>query len=138
MTDKPNLIIQATYDEKLFNEIIKETTAATSKIDPSSKILFLDIDGVLNSDRFIDAHPKLPYTELIDKEAVSRVLSIIEKTGAKIVISSSWREQFINEPNGFNKMVEFFKKFGIEPIVGMTPKLRGKARHYEIEEWLQS
>ena len=55
------------------------------------KIIFLDIDGVLsprwwNSDKQSDN-----YGCLFDAKAVANFAKIIEKTGAEIVISSSWK-----------------------------------------------
>ena len=55
------------------------------------KVIFLDIDGVLsprwwNSDKQSDN-----YGCLFDAKAVANFAKIIEKTGAEIVISSSWK-----------------------------------------------
>lgn len=61
------------------------------------KIIFLDVDGVLNSDHFIaeylDEHPnENPISEdVLDKHAINRVYNIVTQTGALIVVSSSWR-----------------------------------------------
>lgn len=52
------------------------------------KILFLDVDGVLNSEHsYVD--PKSPYP--IDAYQVLLVDRIVQATGCKIVLSSSWR-----------------------------------------------
>lgn len=48
---------------------------------PHNKIIFLDIDGVINV---------APYDKFC-KERMGLLRHIIEQTGAKIVISSSWR-----------------------------------------------
>ena len=69
-----------------------------------NKFLFLDIDGVLNSDYFyslcasgdksllLDTPLLDNYTRgNIDKKAVERVLRICEETGSEIVLTSSWR-----------------------------------------------
>lgn len=60
------------------------------------KYLFLDIDGVLNHEQWYesqhnnpDAKP-FPYS-CFDPQCVTRVNEILEKTGAQLVISSSWR-----------------------------------------------
>lgn len=69
-----------------------------------NKFVFLDIDGVLNSEYFysltasgdrslvcesnlLDSYTK----ENIDRKAVERVLRICSETGAEIVLTSSWR-----------------------------------------------
>lgn len=130
------LIIQKEYDEKYF-DALKEEMSRTPKVDPNSKIIFLDVDGVLNSGEWIDKNPKLPSRERIDPAAVARVNNLIAKTGAKIVISSSWRTGFLGLANGFSFLTEFFGKFGITQIVGMTPSFLGKPRREEIIAWLK-
>ena len=62
------------------------------------KIIFLDIDGVLNHADFLydradraeageDIHPD----GAIDPECVEHLNAIIDTTGAKVVVSSTWR-----------------------------------------------
>ena len=60
------------------------------------KVLFLDIDGVLNNDKTFeevhDYYVKTGYHKVeIGLDMVERLFKIIEATGAKIVLSSSWR-----------------------------------------------
>jgi histidinol phosphatase-like enzyme len=54
------------------------------------KVIFLDIDGVLNSEEFL----KKNKNEAIDRNNVSILKKIIDKTGAFIVMSSAWRLWF--------------------------------------------
>lgn len=54
------------------------------------KVIFLDIDGVLNSEEFL----KNNQIEVIDRNNVSILKNIIHKTGAVIVMSSGWRLWF--------------------------------------------
>jgi len=62
-----------------------------------SKILFLDIDGVLNTERQHDRcvnegiAPIDGFGYAFDPEAVANLKRIVEHTGADIVISSSWK-----------------------------------------------
>lgn len=68
------------------------------------KLIFLDIDGVLNNDKFLKRLRGVSvdyYTDkvlygsmMIDKFAVRRLQQIVSATDARIVISSSWREVF--------------------------------------------
>jgi hypothetical protein len=51
------------------------------------KIIFLDIDGVLN----VMGLGRDQYGSLFHSEFVENLREIIEQTGAKIVISSTWR-----------------------------------------------
>ncbi|HUV84906.1 MAG TPA: HAD domain-containing protein [Methanosarcinales archaeon] len=57
------------------------------------KLLFLDIDGVLNHVHSYDQ---------LDHDCVVRLYDIIIQTGAKIVISSSWR---------WHKTIDVFKDY---------------------------
>ena len=56
------------------------------------KVVFLDIDGVLND----DTTPSRTKSRLIfvDREKLLRLKRIVAATGAKIVLSSTWRHKF--------------------------------------------
>lgn len=55
------------------------------------KVIFLDFDGVLNSDQTeVEASSIHPYLYL-DPQLVKRVQQICDQTGAVIVLSTSWR-----------------------------------------------
>jgi len=62
-----------------------------------SKVLFLDIDGVLNTERQHDrcVNEGIPSVDgfgyAFDPEAAINLKRIVEETGADIVISSSWK-----------------------------------------------
>lgn len=98
------------------------------------KVIFLDIDGVMNSSTTMTGSEKMWE---IHSVLVERLNRIIERTGAKLVLSSTWRL----DPD----WREVMKKAGIaEVFLGITPRMphppgfgaefmeRGK----EIEEWL--
>jgi len=69
------------------------------------KVIFLDIDGVLNTWSFIAKLPSsASYQDAIDREAVSRLNRLVEATGAKVVISSSWRR--IHTPADMQKLLD--------------------------------
>ena len=52
------------------------------------KVIFLDIDGVLNSDSTSNPR-KFPY--VIDDMLLARFRELVRKTGATVVLSSTWR-----------------------------------------------
>lgn len=52
---------------------------------PFDKVLFLDIDGVLNNDHYDPEKPA------VDEEMVANLAYIIRETHAHIVLSSSWK-----------------------------------------------
>jgi hypothetical protein len=107
------------------------------------KIIFLDIDGVLNHERFYKerfekryeegaiAHP---YSE-IDPECITNLNKLIEETGAKVVISSTWRH------SGLEYCLDVLKFHGFEgDIIGVTPDLRHDdcLRGNEILKWIKN
>jgi uncharacterized protein YqgQ len=100
-------------------------------------IIFLDFDGVLNSQRWMEANRHLVKTvELwlcknLDHAAVARVEKISKATGAKVVISSSWRRMFSLE-----QLQQILKDFGFTgEVIGITPK-QDQERGIEIQTWL--
>lgn len=107
-----------------------------------TKILIIDIDGVLyTSDHFKWLCSKRKPTKdkygfIFDPTCVKRFNKIIRKTGAKIVISSSWRS------SGIKVMIQCFIDRGVKgEIIGLTPvgtlnKLYFK-RSDEIKDWLK-
>ena len=72
-------------------------TEANKMPKEKCKIIFLDLDGVLNTANYYDRlqHEHLPtediFGTLFDPKAVEQLSHIIDSTNAKIVISSSWR-----------------------------------------------
>lgn len=96
------------------------------------KIIFLDFDGVITTE-------KSGYS--IDPEKVDLLHQIINETGAKIVISSSWRT------NDLESTKEQFKDTSfVNDIIGITRRLyiplgNDKwmvVRGVEIKEWLDN
>ena len=62
------------------------------------KILFLDIDGVLNSREYDRKRNWNEQTD-IDETRLPLVKEIIDKTGAKIVLISTWRSHWNRDGN---------------------------------------
>ena len=99
------------------------------------KVLFLDIDGVLNSFRSAHAFGEFPHGfddsnyAKFDHVAVALIRRLCKDSGAKIVLSSSWR------------VIHRFEEVGLKldlPIIDRTPSLnnRGRIRGDEIKYWL--
>lgn len=101
------------------------------------KILFLDIDGVLNSQDFIikSARKKgamLHPNEMIDPESIEYLNKVIEETGAHIVISSTWRKSWKK-----NELEAHLEGYGlVYPIFDYTPIHESRVRGEEIEDYL--
>lgn len=96
--------------------------------DSPYPVIFLDIDGVLNT--FLKVvELSLP----LERSSVAVLNQLIEKSGAKVVISSSWRLYYDLE-----KIGEILDRFGfVGEIIGKTPVLKGSERGEEIKTWLQ-
>lgn len=112
------------------------------------KVIFLDIDGVLNTTQtFIDIHNEYIENGIrrieIDLNRLNLLKKIVDQTGAVIVLSSSWRS-FGKMENGIyiplnEKMVsliKLFNEYGLS-IYDVTPKDVNGIRQNEIDMWLQ-
>lgn len=88
------------------------------------KVIFLDIDGVLNSKKTPNPR-ELPY--IVDKKLLSRLNKLLERTGAKVVLSSTWRI----DPVGLLAA----KHWGV-PFIGCCPDMPESPRRKEILSWL--
>jgi len=89
------------------------------------KIIFLDIDGVLNSNFWNDTHQReLSDGSLIDGNKVALLGKLVKKTNAKIVLHSGWRFWFDHNLKPLRreseKLVDLFQKEDIE-IYDVTP-----------------
>jgi hypothetical protein len=112
------------------------------------KIIFLDIDGVLNSELYMIAEHnksmaiehKIEQTRFerqvdeIDPKAMSFLNDLIKETEAKVVISSTWRRS-----NTIESLTEIFKaRDFIGEIIGFTPRLSEDClRGNEIYKWIK-
>jgi methionine--tRNA ligase beta chain len=76
------------------------------------KTIFLDIDGVLN----VDYADKDQFGHIFRDEYVQNLKEVIEKTGAKIVISSTWKDK------GIERMLALWKERNLPgEIIDVTP-----------------
>lgn len=110
------------------------------------KVIFLDIDGVLNSHKFFkerneEAEGVRPFNgdrieyklADIDLKAVALLNDLFEKTGAKVVISSVWRLSL-----SVDQLKTIFKRVGFKgEIIDKTVQLRS-IRGLEIAQWMET
>lgn len=103
------------------------------------KVIFLDIDGVLNSNNL----------KLIDKNNVALLKLLAEKTGAVIVMSSGWRSRFDDDMKPETKeaihLQDILYEYGIR-LFGKTPDFSteeirknrtfSEVKAKEIKAWL--
>lgn len=105
------------------------------------KVIFLDIDGVLNS-RIYDRKRNWNENTDIDESRLPVLKSIVDKTEAVIVLSSSWRTDWNENPalcgEDGKYINETLAKAGLK-VYSKTPDygLRGE-RKDEIIGWLTS
>lgn len=112
------------------------------------KIIFLDIDGVLNSMKtceenhlrtgqngfggFFREQETLTHDHVLwGQDLVNNLKRIVEETNASIVISSTWRKYY-----SINKFKEMFAVYGWEnaPVIGITDR-EGPERGREINRY---
>ena len=102
------------------------------------KILFLDFDGVLVTDRYQEqlTVSKSPlrdfYGTKFDPVCVECLRQIVDKTGADIVVTSTWKMD--KGLNGIQKMWE--TRFLPGKVIGITPDIDLVHRGDEIDAWL--
>jgi len=90
------------------------------------RIIFLDIDGVLNCSHTPNPR-KLPY--IVDKRLLARFRKLVARTGAGVVLSSSWRI----DPVGCLAA----RYWGI-PFIDVSPDMPRSPRSAEIRRWLRA
>lgn len=91
------------------------------------KIVMVDVDGVLNTESSLR---KRALNETgIDPYRVVLLHRILEATGAKVVVSSSWRL--------YPKSLEHVKKACTPHFLDVTPNPPGKSRGEKITHWLE-
>lgn len=103
------------------------------------KVIFLDIDGVLNSRAYDRKRDWNTQTD-IDETRLLFLKEIIDATDAKIVLSSTWRQHWAKQPSHCDIDGKYinktFAKFGLL-VYDKTPDLGNRAlRRDEIKQWL--
>jgi hypothetical protein len=105
------------------------------------KVIFLDLDGVLNSDRYDRERDWSKTNTYIDETRLPLLKRIVDETGAKIVFSSTWRDHWNADPalcDEDGKYInECFARYGLS-IYDKTPEIGSfTERKAEIAQWLQ-
>lgn len=93
-------------------------------------IIFLDFDGVLNSNWWlVEGNKKIKGLKEFDPKRIKILKEIIKGTDAKVVLTSSWRNR--------EGIKEFFSKCGIKVYDSVKDLGKGN-RGEEIQEWLDT
>lgn len=137
------------FDSLVGEYILSDGTVLQDKVDAylgdtdikHIKIIFLDVDGVLNCHSTKDRVGE--YTG-IDDEKVSLLKEIVDKSQAKIVLTSSWKYNWFKEKelkikqDGFaNRLDEKLAKEGLiiaDKTEDTIPARRGEGILHYIEE----
>lgn len=108
------------------------------------KIIFLDIDGVLNTTSTTEMFEEYTFVE---DEKVQLLKQLVTRTGAKIVFSSSWRygwwaERVVNPTSSdlssirlFQALKQKLSEYGLE-LLDHTDESGNRGQ--EIDWWLES
>ena len=134
------------------DNVAPEPTHAPANLYRGDRVLFLDIDGVLNSNNWVREEwqrrlertglPK-PITKAVDPVAVELLNTLVEHTQCCIVISSAWRNY-----NSLDNIKAVLVGTGFkhpDSVVGVTPRLKYNGaevgadaciRGREIRAWL--
>lgn len=105
----------------------------------SDKVIFLDIDGVIQSPRYCVAINQSGWMSTFEPAAMSMLRNLINESGAKIVISSTWR---LGEYDSVKRELQLcFRVCGFKEIANAfhsdwRTDDNGKLRGDEIKRWL--
>ncbi len=104
------------------------------------KIIFLDIDGVLN---FNGCRERIDTIYFVNDKKLRLLKWIVGRTNARLVLSSTWRLGWFDRDKGleneevliFNRLEEKFKEYGLS-FLSKTPVAESGCRGHEIRAWL--
>lgn len=111
------------------NILGKKTSVSTLKeplTQPITKLIFLDIDGVLNNSK-----SDLSQLYVIDDDLIKILKDIVNQTGANLVLSTTWRYT----TNTRELLKKYLKENDIPCYISCTPNF-GTNRVDEILCWL--
>lgn len=110
-----------------------------------TSLLFLDVDGVINpTSNYMRlkamGKSRAPEKLTFPDDIMKRLKDIIDETGAKVVISSTWRctdhnDKSVWDPT-YKNLVNQLAKYDIN-IYGCTPVRHDRVRGKEILEYLE-
>ena len=105
------------------------------------KVIFLDVDGVLNTTRTTRRLKCCNKFKFVDTRKVLRLRDIVERTGAQLVLTSTWRHgadpnAFFLDKMAYCELLEEFRRVRCPIWTDITPYLPSAKRWQEINAWL--
>lgn len=107
------------------------------------KIIFLDIDGVLNSMELFDKLEESNFEPFmgidVDEDNLEQLRYIVENTGAQIVLSSSWRHAWHEKGPMIRvgrALDQAMASYGMK-IISKTKHLHKGNRSLEVKDWMR-
>ncbi|MDO4556435.1 MAG: HAD domain-containing protein [Lachnospiraceae bacterium] len=121
-----------THHKKLWNNLfysLKTKLTEYSQTNGEEKVIFLDVDGVLNYDCS---------TEDLDDFCLAELKKIVLETKAKLVLTSSWKFYFLRDDDNATKryMTERLAEYNLA-LYDIAPDLGSGRRADEIKLWLK-
>ena len=99
----------------------------------NNKIVFLDVDGVLNNgtwaEEMYEQGVRVYHDDILHEPSLAQLRRIVDETGAVIVVSSSWRQITV----AYQHLKEWLEKFDME-VYDKTPYVGGM-RGDDITAW---
>ena len=105
------------------------------------KVIFLDFDGVLNTERYLRTRDPRAQS-ILDETKLSLLRRVAEETGAVIVLTTSWRRHWDPDPARWDATWkpcgEALRRHGLT-VCDRTPDYgdhSGNNRDREVRDWL--
>lgn len=102
-----------------------------------TKIIFLDVDGVLNSYQTVVSGevPKVHGYVTFAPSLIAKLAQVVKATEAKVVLTSTWRMFRHRNEEMYLHLKNTLKEQGIE-IIDTTGESKEDIRGLEIQTWL--
>lgn len=102
-------------------------------------IIFLDVDGVLNSEAkliriYNETHDMSLFNPIpFDEICLENLNTLVRETNSKLVVTSDWRK----DPISTERLIKALKEFNLDKeIIGYTPVIQDVPRGTEINKFL--
>lgn len=99
----------------------------------NNRVIFLDVDGVLNNGAWamemFKQGVRVYHDDILYEPSLAQLRRIVDETGAVIVVSSAWRQV----PSAYEHLKAWLEKFGME-VHDKTPYVGG-VRGDDITAW---